>query len=266
MMSEQQKEPQKRRLTQKEVEQLRRKRDLAYKKKLQQVRQAEDVESREEIFEHLHQTRTVEQPKTFAKKWENYWYHYTFVTILLVAILSLVGWFVYEMVTRESYDMNLLVLTGYETGVTSDDLQEPLSQHLSDEDGDGDTDLYIDLIVLDRDTLETQDTNTVMAMTTRYTAAIGSADYMVYLLDESYYDFLVESGVTFMDLTEISDNPAIEGDRYPVADDADFAVFENREDLYLVLRYLPDIAGADKEEVVTQHETQVAVVQSILAE
>lgn len=271
-MSEEQKkdgtesQPERRKLTQKEVEQLRRKRDLAYKRKLQEVRAAEGTEQRQEIYNTLHRTHVEEKPTTFKKKWENYWYHYRVLTFVLVIGTAIVAWFIHDMVTTEKYDLNLMIICAgpYEEEYTS--LQETLTPYMKDYDEDGNVDIYIENIQLNREQIDQQDPQIVMAMTTKYTVSFTSGSNFIYLLDQQYYDFLIESGIELTDVSQLSDAVGVQGDRYALTDDVDFAGLSNKEDLYLVMRDFDNVPNNDKQKVIDCYNRELEVFKHIVAE
>lgn len=259
-------QPARRKLTQKEVEQLRRKRDLAYKRKLQEVRAAQDTEERQEIYGSLHRTHVEQKPATFKKKWENYWYHYKILTFAVVVAIAIVSWFVHDMVTTEKYDLNLMVLAAGPYGEDYASLQQTLTPYMEDYDEDGNTDIYIENIELDREKMDEQDPQIVMAMTTKYTVALSSGENFMYLVDQQYYDFLKESEIKFVDLSQYSGAPGVEGDRYAIAGDADFAEVTSKDHLYLVMRDLENLPKNDKEKTIERYNREFEVLKKIIAE
>lgn len=238
-------------LTQKEREIRQRQRDLEFLKRKQMIREAADQEGRERVYNSIHYHHVEQKPDTFAKKWENYWYHYKFTTIVVIIIIGLVSWFIHDLVTNTKYDLDIGLLS-YETYWNDyTELAKNWTPYLDDNTGDGEVNISVMDVEYNMDEGQKDQSSIsyeeIMADTTHMSVIfLKGSTYFVLIMDQNYYDYFTDIGVKFADLSTLVDNDAVEGDKYYLSDDPDFADFGGKDDCFLVLRDTSTINGWDK--------------------
>lgn len=250
-----------------ERQQARKQQEIALKRARQAVREA-DAERKEEIFEQVHVHREVQKPTTFKKKWENFRYHYGITTIVLLCVIGAVAFLVYDLATQTKYDMNMVLVTKQDYGNTEDNydaMKQRLTQYMQDSNGDGQVNIDLLAMVLDTED-EKADANMVAANQTKLMGSFSGDTDLVYLVDDTFYQQFVNDGIEFVDLSQYSDNPNIDDDRYAIRNDSDFSDLNGKDDLYLVMRALDNLTQKDKEKVQERYARDLEVVKQIIGE
>jgi len=250
-----------------ERQQARKRQEIALKRARQAVREA-DAERKEEIFEQVHVHREAQKPTTLKGKWENFRYHYGIATIVLLCVIGAVAFLVYDLATQTKYDMNMVLVTKQNYSNIEDNydaVKQHLTQYMQDSNGDGQVNIDLLAMVLDTED-EKADANMMAANQTKLMGSFSGGTDLVYLVDDTFYQQFLNDGIEFVDLSQYSDNPNVDGDRYAIRDDSDFSDLNGREDLYLVMRALDNVTQKDKEEVQERYARDLEVVKQIIAE
>lgn len=85
-----------------------------------------------------------EPPKTFREKWENYWYHYKWVTIGCIAGAVILAVLIGQMLTVDRADYTMLLVTDKAyTTPQLEAMEQWMAQYGEDVDGDGKVEVEI---------------------------------------------------------------------------------------------------------------------------
>lgn len=85
------------------------------------------------------------KPDTLKGKWENFWYHYKWITIAVILALGIAGWFVYQQITANPADYEAVVVTEQPLlPEETDALCALLASGGEDLDGDGTVEVSIE--------------------------------------------------------------------------------------------------------------------------
>lgn len=88
--------------------------------------------------EELKKKPAPQQPQTPRGKWENFWYHYKWLTIGIIVAVAIVVGLTVQSVTRVEPDYMICMVTMQEVSIDSDArLEEILSTYAHDRNGDG---------------------------------------------------------------------------------------------------------------------------------
>lgn len=88
--------------------------------------------------EELKQRPTAAEPQTPRGKWENFWYHYKWLTIGIVVALIIGAILLHHTLTRTTPDYFICMVTSSEVSIDSDArLEELLTMYANDRNGDG---------------------------------------------------------------------------------------------------------------------------------
>lgn len=287
-------QPQRRSMTEKERLEALKKRDLAFKRKQQMLKDAspEERDRMRKNAERHYQAKVEEKanktaPTGFWKHWDNYWYHYKTYTIIGAILVILVVWVGYSLVTKEKYDIDMMLLTASNETSTSEEckaLGETLSQYvLTDLNRDGKKNVGIELFVygsegkIEGNSFSDSNQNALagvngttdyqQAMQGRLMYSFGEGGNLVYLMDPEMYEYTTAGlGVEYIDLSAYTDSDLVDGDRYYIEDDSDFANMENREGLVLVVRELSNMKDGDKKSMIKRHANELEIVKEIIKE
>lgn len=231
--------------------QKRKRQEAALRKQMQYINSL-SPEDREKIYAKKHRPAEHIEPKTFKEKWANYWYHYKWLTFGCVAAVLIGGFFVYDMVTKEKYDMSIMMITkDYYDSESVGAYIDKTAQYCPDTDENEEQNISFMAIQMDRENSEQADPNFYMAQFVKMTSSISEGMDAVYLMDQDNYDFLTqeEGDVKFVDLSQFSDNENVEGDKYYIKNDALLGDVDAGNDLFLVLRAPDDMPNIDKDDV-----------------
>jgi len=260
-------------LTDKERAMRQHQRDMEFLRRKQMIRESQTKEERERVYNSIHYNHVVEEPKTFSKKVENFWYHYRITIIIVAALAGIVFWFLHDMITNTKYDINMGIFTFqpyYQDYVA---LSEEWTPYLEDYNNDGES--HIMVLPVEYDIVEgskessSVDYNEIMASTTHLAAIFDrSSRHYVLLMDQNYYDYFIERGLVFTDLSELSDAEGVEGDKFYVKDHPAFALFEGKDDCFFVLRHPDTIMGwdAEDEEMMECYDQSVEYLKNLMDE
>ncbi len=250
-------------MTEFERENYKKRRDVMIKKKMQQVKEQEGKEDKEAIYTQLHSTAVQVKPTTFKGKWANYWYHYKFVTWITVFVVALVTFFVYDMVTKPEYDYDIMLLS--EINYMPDYLskaEEALMPLLDDVNGDGEVNFMLQSALLTGD--ESADPSYVMAGQVRFSGAISDGLNYIFVVDDYTYAFMKSQEIELYDLSQLSDDPNVDGDKFLLNETPGFSEMLLDNNLYLVIRDPEGVYTEDEEAVLERFEDQIGLVEDII--
>ena len=155
------------------------------------------------------------EPLTSKQKWDNFWFYNTgkIVAVLIAAVL--VGLYIYELVTKEKHDITLVYATSdYVLDDQVTEIEEMLSQYVTDVDGNGEVSLYIDDLVINSTSAQA-DPTMVQAQSTKLMAAFALNEDSIFILDQGIYDSLGDSiDGAFINMEELyPDCDFVQGDK-----------------------------------------------------
>lgn len=266
--------PQKHEMSDRERQKAKQKRDLAFKKKQQILRDA-SPEERERMYHAVHQNYEKRMqvkaretaPVTFRAKWENYWYHYKAPTIIGIILAIFVGYCIYSVVTKEKYDLSIMFVSAPEYQMQdTEPLEKSLTEYAGDYDKNGEVNITVDGLTYDP-AGETANVDYYTAVQARFTVSFSEGLNLIYIMDEKIYDLTKNAlHVEYEDLSQYSDNPNVDGEKYYIRDDGAFSSIPNRDGLVMVMRKLDNLKDKDDEKMIDRHERELDFVKKILAE
>lgn len=134
--------------------------------------------------EELQPDHKPEQPKTFGKKWENYWYHYKWQTfgVVFAVVLLVVG--IGQVLGKNEPDYHIaLVSDVYIPDTAVDKIQTAFQKYGRDVDGDGKVEVQVEKL-----DLSSQDPSVSSAAQMKLAAYLSSGDPMFYIFSKSAYE------------------------------------------------------------------------------
>lgn len=153
------------------------------------------------------------EPKTLKEKWQNYWYHYKWLTIGLFCLVVFGGFAIWQFAFPQRYDAALSIATEWPMEAYQPQIAEPVKALLEDSDGNGKIELELQLYQMSP--AGTSDTSLLEASNTRLLGNLSRGEYFLYLVDDAGYEFLKESGALLVDLSGDADAAQLDGtDRY----------------------------------------------------
>ena len=155
-------------------------------------------------------------PMTFKQKWDNYWYHYKFVTFLVAFVVITLSLFAKDMIFKPKYDLTLNVASKYSFSAVNDDINETVAEFVDDYDKNG----KISVLVTEMQTnYDGTSANPVVAATgeQKILAILNAGADAVFIFDDMTYNALIGSNndeSIFCDFSAIfPDNPLVQGDK-----------------------------------------------------
>lgn len=124
------------------------------------------------------------EPLTSKQKWDNFWFYNTGKIVAVLIAVALVGLYIYELVTKEKHDITLVYATSdYVLDDQVTEIEEMLSQYVTDVDGNGEVSLYIDDLVINNTSAQA-DPAMVQAQSTKLMAAFALNEDSIFILDQ----------------------------------------------------------------------------------
>lgn len=194
------------------------------------------------------------EPLTSKQKWDNFWFYNTgkIVAILIAAVL--VGLYIYELVTKEKHDTSIVYATSdYVLDDQAAEIEEMLTQYMTDVDGNGEVNVYLEALVISESTTQT-DPTLAQAQSTKLMAAFALNEDSIFILDQGIYDSLGDSiDGAFINLEELyPDCDFVQGDKLML--DEFFASYGNYSKIlsgmFICQRPSDNIRNYDKDEQV----------------
>lgn len=243
--------------------------EAALKKQMQYINSL-SPEEREKIYEIKHKAPIQVLPTTPKQKIANFWYHYKFAVIVAVFAVGLVAFFIHEIVTKQHYDIELMLAsTQAYPAEAIEETADQMTPYAADYDDDGTVNISIVNVQMGMSEEEQNqvDPNYYTAQFVKYSAGYSEGMYYIYIFDQANYDLLIEQGAPeFVDLTQYSDNPNIEGDKYYIRNDPALKSLDNGNNLFLCIRPLEDLPDSDKKDVIERYKNELEFVKNLITQ
>ncbi len=134
--------------------------------------------------EELKPTPKAEPPKTFKEKWDNYWYHYKWLTLGCVAGAVVLVILVVQMLTVDRPDYTLMLVTNKAYMPQQiQALEQWVAQYGEDVDGDGEVEVEILECYLNK-----ADNQTYYANSQMMQVHLMAGDVMLYAYEPDLYE------------------------------------------------------------------------------
>ncbi len=206
--------------------------------------------------EDLKKTQAAPPPRTPREKWENYWYHYKWLTLGVAFLLSIVVIFTAQMIARNEPDYTVLVVTeeGYSSYALAP-LESLLESYGKDIDGDGEVEVRLATCHLGAKEYETASDQLLNYQILQSHLAAG--DVMLFAFEEQYFGWFMgemsQTGTGFLTPIGIdADGISEDGYYWTWAQDArikeDAAFSQLPEQLYFGVRVAEGTAAKRGEE------------------
>ena len=155
------------------------------------------------------------QPKTFKEKWENYWYHYKFRTIVGIFVAVAAILLIKDIFFKPKYDIELTyVVRGYSDigdyskNIKSDytKLEELILEYVEDYNGDGKKTVNIELMEIPpEDQIKNRDLN--YAYLTKFEFQLFLGEQSLYIISPEIIEDMInkigtDAETLFLDLDE----------------------------------------------------------------
>ncbi|MBE6883016.1 MAG: hypothetical protein E7487_00265 [Ruminococcaceae bacterium] len=208
------------------------------------------------------QERVVTPPEklTGKKKWQHFWFYYKVHTIVAICILVFAAIMIVDAVTREKYDLTLVLATDNTTISEQETaLAEILSQYASDYNGDGKVNIQIDVQNLPISD-ENANPQVFSAMQTRFAGEMAVGKISLYIMDQMLYDFY-ELEETMIDLSaEYPDAAGVDGDKFSLVDNVqtqhELLCTDYFKECFIMQRIPEYMAEYDKEKIKAQYANE----------
>lgn len=135
--------------------------------------------------EELKPEEKIGAPTTFAGKWENYWYHYKWQTLIAAFIAVFAVVMTVQLLTRTHYDYQVVLVTDkmlHSDAATL--LEKDLAPYAVDINGDGEVHVLVDNIGL----TAAGATANQYAGAQKLATTVGSGDYVIYCVQTKVYE------------------------------------------------------------------------------
>lgn len=197
------------------------------------------------------------KPKGFAKKFENFMYHYKWHSIFAIVGLAIAILFIHDFATRVNYDLYVIIAGDvYVDEQSYNVLTEKFNSMASDINGDGEVKVGLMPIYLPEEAGSEAD----MASQMKLMAELSSDTTMVFIFDDKRYQDLFST-------EEFLQNICTEGDRYSLKDSELLSGtnLENKKELYIGLRS-KDKLKLNKDKIRLEYEESLKIVKNILGD
>lgn len=155
------------------------------------------------------------KPNTFKKKWENYWYHYKWITFGVAFAFILVIVFVWQIIFKIQYDAKMVIVSEYPFDVVTESYQEKLKPLVTEFTKNNKIDIEISSLQQDYSGKNKLSPEIVQANFVKLSASISELDCFIYMIDEATYKSFKDMDLDFMDLTKLVDSKKLDKpDRY----------------------------------------------------
>lgn len=147
--------------------------------------------------EELQPPPPPQKPQTPKGKWENYWYHYKWVTIGVATAVLLVIIMTVQMLTREKYDYHMVIVTDEMMSAKAVEMMESVIEFSGEDlDENGEVNAIVENLVITDDYTQYQITAANrMKLMAYYTAA----DYVLFAYTPDRWKELMDAadGIAF---------------------------------------------------------------------
>ncbi len=247
-----------------EKEHYKKRRDMLIKKKAQELNNIKSQEEKDKAFSEIYTPPVRIEPTTASEKAHNFWYHYKFMFIVISIGVIMGAIFIYDMLTRVEHDHDIMFIGSYQFPTEyTQQVEDGIEVIGSDINSDGD----IEVLFQSQSITSSIDYDAEMVAIGQatFTAAITEGENYIFITDEYSYSFLHSEEVELYDLSEISDSPNIEGDRYKLTDNPIFEdMSTDNNELFLVIRAPEGVYTADEEVVAEKFAEQIELVEKII--
>lgn len=230
------------------------------------------------------------KPKTFSERWENFWYHHKWTTIIVSVFAVFILIATMQLVTKEKPDIYAIYAgPNYLNSTSNDNIRAALKSVMTDYNGDGEVGLqFMNVTYLnDEQVAEVYalaqeqgvdisfDPESNHDELTRYNMEIFAGESVFCMLDPGLFDTLVDAGGV-MTLEEIFDGDVPEDIRAAAVGECGVRLFETEfgqyfggtfgieEDTVICLRRVSTMSafkGQSKTERI--HEYHVEMLRSL---
>ncbi|WMJ23560.1 hypothetical protein RBG61_02485 [Paludicola sp. MB14-C6] len=180
----------------------------------------------------------VMKPKTFKEKWQNYWYHYKIQTLLGALAVIMIVSLLWTQFTRPTFDASYTIVTESTYDGAQSYMEEILSSFVLDNDKNGKKQINVEAIMIGAGNNGNTSTEVLQMNRTKLIGKISKNDSFLYMVDSACYKDMKDFGVVFQDLSKLSDNKRVDGDKYSLKD-SKFAIKMGMskmfDDMYLCL-------------------------------
>lgn len=167
-------------------------------------------------------TKTQEKlaytPQTPKEKWENYWYHYKYHTIVSAFLIITVVTITVSILAKKKPDISMLIVSENNFKGSEKIVSDGLEKILVDYNNDGE--ILSEIIPIQ---IEGENTTGISAQElqinhSKMIAIMTKGDNFLYLVDDTSYKQLTEMGVVFKDLSGLSTSKRVNKDKYDLTD------------------------------------------------
>ncbi len=211
------------------------------------------------------------KPTTAKGKWENYWYHYKWVTFGSIFAAILIITFVWQIAFKTVYDAHMVVVSKIPFDTVVDSFKVKLSDLATDYTQNQKIELDIMAIQHDNSGEGSLSPEMVQANYVKLAAGLSTLDSYIYMLDESSYDYLKEMDLKFMDLSELVGTENLDKpDRYALkgtnlAKKLDVSVLTDNMYLCFIDYSALDEKRQNKKDIKANYERDIVFFKEMLA-
>lgn len=131
----------------------------------------------------LEPPKPPEPPKGFKAKWQNYWYHYKWPTLIVLFVAVALTVLITQMVNKEHPDYHLIIASTKDVPVpASDALAADLQKYGRDLNGDGQVLVSVEFLYVGRDGGQLSAVNQQ-----KFTATMFAGDTLFFGFSPDYY-------------------------------------------------------------------------------
>lgn len=209
-------------------------------------------------------------PHTFKEKWDNYWYHYKWLTLAIAAIAVLIFSLIWSITHATKYDASLSVVTVFPFETVSDSLHQKLDPYLEDGNGDGEVNLLLAFYSMPDDS-PGADAQAQMAQQMKLVAQLSIGEDFLFLVDDAGYARVHDQlELVFEDLTPYSDSDHVEGDKYRLNGTKlldEIGMNDWEDPLYLCFTDFSvyDESVQNDPELIQRHESSLNMLKALMA-
>ncbi len=202
---------------------------------------------------------------TAKQRWENYWYHYKWHTVIALFLVFTLAVGITQCALRPRYDQNaVLYCDRVISDRASEALAEALSRRIADSDGDGTPRFEVYNVAYSSQSKVQQ---TDFANAQKIMALVSSADYVLYIVDSYGYDRLMLDDN--MQLFEACGLPHKEGTAWnwqgsPLQ--AELAGAGLPEELFFCVRKVAGTAAERNADAAGRAQQALALINALMAE
>lgn len=222
--------------------------------------------------EELEYTPPPPPPSTFKEKWENFWYHYKWLTIIGILVVAIVIVVIAQVATKTQADYTVCLVTQQELSLAATNrLQAEFAAVGKDRNEDGEVVVKIQVLNVSAEA----GAQYAMANRQAVTAHIVARDVLLFAFDPEYYTNILEpvmdKGVSFfvpiaLETAGISeDGTCWNWKESPLLKEADMQAIDLYppvpEELYFGVRNL----SLDSEKDAREQQAYIALLQAFIA-